>query len=206
MSDATTPGDIPAPGELPGPGDLPVPPITDEMRELARQQPGSWLYSIDPFFEDGADENAEVPPFGIVGAYQVDDAGIIDPKFVPNPNYRPSPVALDFPDPTNDIEIALGLAATGYGGDEQLRDILLAGTVITQRGQDDDSVLIIDEGQDRDVVRAYSSAQYLPGGYATERSWHLPVRALLPALRGRYLSLNPESRIGVRIPGEALGA
>lgn len=183
-----------------------VPPITDEMRELARQQPGSWLYSIDPFFEDGADESAEVPPYGVVGAYQVDGEGNIDPKFVPNPNYRPSPVALGFPDPTNDVEIALGLAATGYGSDEQLRDILLAATVITQRGKDDDSVLIIDEGQDRDVVRVYSSAQYLPTGYTNERSWHLPVRTLLPALRGRYLSLNPESPIAVRIPGEALGA
>src|SRR5437016_9523139 len=47
----------------------PAPPITEQMREQARQTPGSWLYIVDPGYEDAGDD---VPPEGVVGAYRID--------------------------------------------------------------------------------------------------------------------------------------
>ena len=45
------------------------PPITDEMREQARQTPNSWLYIVDPGYQESGDD---VPPEGVVGAYHID--------------------------------------------------------------------------------------------------------------------------------------
>jgi hypothetical protein len=173
------------------------------MREQARQQPGAWLYTIDPFFTETG-QSGEVPPFGIVGAYQVDATGQILPDFTPNPNYRPSPIALGLPAPTNSIEAALQLAATGYGDDQQLLTALLSGEVLTPIGPEQDSVMVIDEGQDRNSVLAYTSKDYLPEGWTEDRTTRIPVRTLMPALTGRYLTINLDSRLTVRIPGEDL--
>src|SRR5699024_6862433 len=48
------------------------PVITPAMREQARKQPNSWLYVIDPIFTD---PNADVPPWGYIGGYRVDERG-----------------------------------------------------------------------------------------------------------------------------------
>lgn len=61
----------------------------------ARQNPGGWLYDIDPLF----DPDGEVPPYGVAGGWRVDDAGRITDEFEANPAYRPSPTALRFPTP-----------------------------------------------------------------------------------------------------------
>src|SRR5690606_41259110 len=63
------------------------PAITPAMREQAKKQPNSWLYVVDPIFTD---PNAEVPPWGFIGGYRVDERGEITDEFSPNPNYRPS--------------------------------------------------------------------------------------------------------------------
>lgn len=183
--------------------EIPEPPITEDMREQARQQPNTWMYSIDPFFAETA-QTGGVPPFGIVGAYHVNAEGSIDPTFTANPNYRPSPVALGMPDPTNEVERALQLAATGYGEETALHDALLAAEVYTPVGPEPDTLLVVDEGEDRHSVLAYTSEHYLPGGVVDDHNARIPVRVLLPLLTGRYLTLNPGSMLTVRIPGEDL--
>ena len=77
------------------PGPTPtVPPATAALRAQAARQRGGYVYAIDPYFDpDGA-----VPPYGIVGGWSVDEAGQLV-TFSHNPNYRPSPVALEFPAP-----------------------------------------------------------------------------------------------------------
>ena len=65
------------------------PVITPAMREQAKKQPNTWLYVVDPIFSD---PNAEVPPWGFIGGYRVDERGELTEDFSPNPNYRPSPV------------------------------------------------------------------------------------------------------------------
>ncbi len=62
------------------------PEITEAMKEQARQQPGGYVYCIDPSYaKDGAD--GAIPPQGIIGAYPVDANGDIIPEFTANPNY-----------------------------------------------------------------------------------------------------------------------
>jgi len=62
------------------------PEITEEMKEKARNNPGEYIYCIDPrYAESGAD--GAIPPEGIVGAYPVDANGEIIPEFMKNPNY-----------------------------------------------------------------------------------------------------------------------
>ncbi len=63
-----------------------APEITDAMKEQARQQPGGYVYCIDPYYaKEGAD--GAIPPQGIIGAYPVDAEGNIVPEFMANPKY-----------------------------------------------------------------------------------------------------------------------
>jgi len=62
------------------------PQIDEAMKEQARQQPGGYVYCIDPHYaQDGA--GGEIPPQGIIGAYSVDANGEIIPEFMANPHY-----------------------------------------------------------------------------------------------------------------------
>src|SRR4051794_11582829 len=88
-----------------------TPPDSAEAHAFARENPGGWLYEVDPFFDP--DEN--VPPYGIVGAWSISSRGEITDKFKKNPRYRPSPVVLGFPEPTDPLDAAIQLAASGYG-------------------------------------------------------------------------------------------
>ena len=64
------------------------PEITEAMRNEAAKRPGGYVYCIDPrYAKDGAD--GAIPPQGILGAYPVDERGVIVPEFMANPNYVP---------------------------------------------------------------------------------------------------------------------
>jgi hypothetical protein len=52
----------------------------------AKKHPGGWVYEIDS--DQVADPNGYVPPRAIIGAWQVDEAGVIVGEFQPNPNYK----------------------------------------------------------------------------------------------------------------------
>jgi hypothetical protein len=186
---------------------FPAPPITDEMREHAQAQPGTWLYCLDPYFVEAERLGQGVPPFGVIGAYEVDQSGEIRPDFVPNPNYRPSPISLGMTTPVNDIEQTLQLAATGYGTEDELKRALLTGTLLTARGPGGDSVMVVDEGEGGQAVRAYTSERYVPEQPVDPSRWQrVQVPNLLPLLQGRHLSLNPGTELAVRIPGTDLAS
>lgn len=61
-------------------------PPTDGAIEEARKNPGGWVYEINGNY--GPDEH--VPPHAIIGAWKVNDAGVIVGDFIPNPNFRKS--------------------------------------------------------------------------------------------------------------------
>lgn len=56
------------------------------MRIEAQQQPGGYVYVVDPAY---GPEDA-VPGHAVLGAYAVDAAGQIIPAFMHNPRYKPS--------------------------------------------------------------------------------------------------------------------
>jgi hypothetical protein len=66
-----------------------TPKIRPFLREVdeALRNPGGWVYRIKG--ELGPDGTA--PPEAVVGAWKVDANGVIEGKFVPNPNYDPMP-------------------------------------------------------------------------------------------------------------------
>jgi hypothetical protein len=183
--------------------DLPEnPQPTPEMRESARQAPGTWIYVVDPAFQDAR----EVPPSAIVGAYGVDDRGEIGDEFTRNPNYRPSALAWGFPPPANELEGALQNAVTGNGDDAQVRAALLDATVFTRSTPKQVVLPVQDDDLDLEVVQAFTSERYLSDSAGDDSAAPAPVavREIAPALRGRYLLLNPGSQLEVRLPGDDL--
>lgn len=131
MSENTT-GENTAPEEAPGaaadeagesatgPFDTPddgavdnSPPIPDEIREAARLAPDHWLSMVDPTWTG----EGQPPDRVIVGRWRSSLEGEIV-EWQDNPDYQPSPRALGWPEPEDDVDQAVQLAATGYGSAE----------------------------------------------------------------------------------------
>ncbi|MDP9846005.1 type VII secretion system-associated protein [Streptosporangium lutulentum] len=173
------------------------PPLTDALREQARRGPGTWLYAIDPFFDSGG----EVPPYGIVGAWQVDERGEIIEEFRHNPNYRPSPVALDYPEPTDPVDRAVQLGATGYDDGEDIASLFLEAEVIVAVGPGG-GIPVFDTGEGR-AAFVYTARAHLPDEPPDSSTGWQRIRggdliALLPA--GVGVAINPSGPTGVILP------
>jgi hypothetical protein len=60
-------------------------PFPPGLLDAAKEQPGGWVYEIDPRFDpDGA-----VPPEGIKGAWKVGPDGVPTGKYQANDRYQP---------------------------------------------------------------------------------------------------------------------
>ncbi|WP_051899022.1 type VII secretion system-associated protein [Sciscionella sediminilitoris] len=173
-------------------------PVTPAMRAEARRHPGGWVYAIDPAFS-GAEE---IPGSAVIGAYRVAEDGELTEEFLANEHYRPTLRGLGVPPPDNELEAVLQDAVTGNADDERVRQALREATVIAPVRPGTTEIALFEDGSDREVLHVFSSRGQLP---SSELSWlSFPVRALLPAIRERYLVVNPHSRFGLRLPGEKL--
>ena len=151
-----------------------VPPVTDAVRRQAAQQPGGWVYAVDPMFDDGR----QVPGHAVIGAWKVDDRGQVGQEFTPNPNYRPSPLGAGFREPRSQLEADLQLAATGYRAMGEVLGELLDATLHTY-ARPDGAIFVADDGGDRllqvftdeDAVKAtgWPDVQALTGLQAVEQ-------------------------------------
>lgn len=107
-----------------------TPPVTEALRAEARANPGTWVYEIDPAF----DEAGRVPPEGIVGAWRADENGELIEEFTPNPRYVPSPLARGWAEPATKLERVLQLVLAGHAPSEQLeREFASAEVVVFSR-------------------------------------------------------------------------
>ncbi|GGT50332.1 type VII secretion system-associated protein [Streptomyces purpureus] len=168
-----------------------TPRLTDELRAQAKRAPGSWLYSIDPMY----DPAGQVPPFAIIGAWPVNNYGDPGP-FQHNPNYRPSPVSLGMPAPTDAVDAALQRAATGHGPDEAVVEALAAATVFLPDDGPDIAVYTDEQGE---FVPVLTHPGHAPATVPRLRPVECAQLArLLPPEMG--LKLNPGGRVSVRIP------
>ncbi|KJY43635.1 hypothetical protein VR41_02385 [Streptomyces sp. NRRL B-1568] len=171
----------------------PVPPVTDALRAQAAARPGGWVYAIDPYF----DPEGKVPPFGIVGAWKVDERGELSGEFQHNPNYRSSPKSLGMPEPKDAVEAAIQLAATAYGSDAAVRKALLEAVVCLVPG---DRPGIVSYTDDRGTfVPVFTSPEHAPSSAPTlER---IPFRTLLEQLPPDVsITVNPGRAVSVRLP------
>jgi hypothetical protein len=112
------------------------PTITPELREQAAKKPGEWVYAIDPEF----DAAGNVPPYGVVGAWQVDDGGQIVEPFTPNPNHVASPTARGWRAARSRLEKLVQWSALGVVDPEDLRGALVESDVWVYSNGSDESV------------------------------------------------------------------
>jgi hypothetical protein len=99
-----------------------MPPVPDSIREAARLAPDHWLGMVDPAWT-GEDDTP--PAWAVVGQWRSSPEGEIV-EWRDNEDYRPSPAALGLPEPADDVDAAVQLAATGYGPGEAVTEALAA--------------------------------------------------------------------------------
>ncbi|MER7077379.1 ADP-ribosylglycohydrolase [Saccharopolyspora kobensis] len=176
------------------------PVITPAMREQATKQPNTWLYVVDPIFTD---PNAEVPPWGFIGGYRVDEQGEITDDFSPNPNYRPSPVALRLPAPTNDVERALQLTTTGYAQGHALLTAMLDAELILFAQPQGTGLFTMEHESGRRQLQVFTSENFLPPNWTSwQRMTGRQLAGHNPA--GIDIQVNPTSPVKARLPAEDL--
>ncbi|MCI2419662.1 type VII secretion system-associated protein [Saccharopolyspora sp. K220] len=177
-----------------------TPPITDEMREHAKQNPNSWLYIADPGYADG---DAEVPPEGVVGAYRIDADGEIDEDFQFNDQYQPSELAANQQEPTNALEEVLARIAAGQLPESDLPAAVLDAEVLLYATSEADDMLYTAEMSDgSQLVPACTSPSRVPADWPGFR--RVPGRVLPDLLDGLDLGLNLHDAIQAVIPNSVL--
>ncbi|MCX9191562.1 hypothetical protein C3Y87_09070 [Carbonactinospora thermoautotrophica] len=183
------------PPAVPAAPDSQAPPVTPELRARARENPGQRIPMVDPLYRG----RGEVPPHGIAGFWEVDDQGELA-RYEHNPDYRPSPRARGWPDPTDPVDDAVQLLASGHASEEALIDALARATV-TVAVTGNDAIRVIENEQDPEVA-VFTAPRHLPEGDHRWRQY--PVRDLIGVLPpGCALAINlnsPASPVNVRVP------
>lgn len=163
--------------------------VPDDIKEAARLAPDHWLGVVDPVWQ-GTDEP---PAWAIVGQWRTDGEGrVVD--WSENPDYRPSPLALGWDDPTDVLDAAVQLAATGYGPEEDIDRLLLTAEVaVLVDAQDAPVIASAPDGTP--VVPVFTSQAQLDRVGAL-RHRRMRVEDLLPEIPfGHELYLNPAGAV-----------
>ncbi|GAA0340934.1 type VII secretion system-associated protein [Actinoallomurus spadix] len=172
-----------------------MPPIPDSIREAARLAPDHWLGMVDPAWtgEGGP------PSWAVVGQWRSSPEGEIV-EWRDNEEYRPSPAALGWPEPADDVDAAVQLAATGYGpGDAVPRALAAMGEVAVFVTPDGDPVAATAPDGTTPVVPVFTSPVYLhaAGRLAFEL---MDLWELVDALpEGHVLYLNPSGPVSMTV-------
>lgn len=174
----------------------PAPP--EEFVQAARLAPDHWLYLADPGWR-GEDPP---PSWAVVGQWRSDSGGQIV-EWEDNEDYRPSPEALGWPEPVDDVDRAIQLATTGYGPAEDVTTALAGAEV---------AVLITADGEPVSasapdgtaVVPVYTSPHYLQaaGRLGFERLLVVDLLGRIPA--GHSLCLNSSAPVSMVLATDGL--
>jgi hypothetical protein len=141
---------------------------------------------IDPGFEG----SANVPPQGIVGAWQSDENGDLSSDFTPNPRYLPTPQARGWTQPTSTLERTLQLLLSGYVTDEQMaREFASAEVFVFSRPE---GGLFLAPAQDGgQLVYAFTDADKAAASGYTDNSTMLGSQLATALPEGVRIALNP---------------
>ncbi|MFE7540606.1 type VII secretion system-associated protein [Streptomyces platensis] len=178
--------------------EMPEPP--PEVIEAARTAPDHWLAMVDLTWQ------GEGPPplWALIGQWRSGPTGEIE-EWRDNPEYRPSPQMLDWSEPTDAVDGALQLAATGYGPGQDVSEALARAEVsvlVTATG----SPLAAASPEGTPVIPVYTSQSYLEsvGRLLYDRR---PVADLVEQLPpGHALYLNPTGPVSMLVDTEELRA
>ncbi|MCO6008474.1 type VII secretion system-associated protein [Actinoallomurus purpureus] len=172
-----------------------MPPIPDSIREAARLAPDHWLGMVDPAWH----EEGEPPPWAVVGQWRSSPEGELV-EWRDNEDYQPSPSTLGWPEPIDDVDATVQLAATGYGPGEAVVEALAAlpeaAVFVTPEG--DPLPATAPDGRTR-VVPVFTSPAYLhaAGRLAFELMSVRELADRLPA--GHVLYLNPSASVSMTV-------
>lgn len=173
-----------------------TPQVTDDMREQAKQTPNSWLYIVDPGYEEAGED---VPPEGVVGAFRIDENGEIG-EFFPNDEYEPTEPVFE---PTNELERVLHLVSIGQADENDLpRAVLEAELMFYAESFDDEALYEAEMSDGSTLVPACTSKQRVPEDWPAFRS--VSGSELADVLNGLDLGLNLDDPLRAVIPYEVL--
>lgn len=182
------------------PDERPAPPITDQMREHARQNPNTWLYIVDPGYEQEGDD---VPPEGVMGAYRIDENGELDEEFQVNESYQPSELTSNAPEPVNELERVLNQIAAGELPESELPGAVLAADLLLYSpGEPDDTIYAAEMSDGSQLVPSCTSPERVPEDWPAYRS--VPGHDLPGLLGGFDLGINLTDPVQAVIPHSVL--
>ncbi|MFE0440213.1 type VII secretion system-associated protein [Streptomyces nigra] len=174
------------------------PPPPEEYIKAAKAAPDHWLFLTDPAYQ------GEYPPpeWAVVGQWRSDSEGVIV-EWETNEDYKPSPEAMGWPEPLDEVDRAIQLATTGYGPVEDVTEALARAEL---------SVLVTADGEPvraattdgAAVVLAYTSSPFLHS-LGPLRSEKLPIADLLDRIPpGHSLSLNSSAAVNMVLTADGL--
>lgn len=175
-----------------------LPPVPDEIREAGRLAPDHWFGVVDPMWSG----EGKPPEWASVGRWRSGLDGEIE-EWEDNPEYRPSPSALGWPEPEDEVDRAIQLAATGYGPGEAVTSALVGRevAVLTAPGGGPLSA-VTPEGTP--VVPLFTSPVFLhtAGRFAFEMVNVNDLVGQLP--EGHALYLNPSGPVSMTLEPDAV--
>ncbi|MDX3849483.1 type VII secretion system-associated protein [Streptomyces sp. AK02-01A] len=176
------------------------PDAPEDIREAARIAPDHWFGMVDPTWRG----HGNPPAWAVIGEWRSGTDGEIE-EWRENEDYRPSPAALGWPDPTDSIDQAVQLAVTGYGRAENVIRLLATANVQILLTPDDlplaawttDNLPVVPIFTSDDHVRTLSGL-----GSRT-----LPMADVMGQLPSRHrVYVNPTGAVGMVIETEPLNA
>ncbi|MFD4032259.1 type VII secretion system-associated protein [Streptomyces sp. NPDC058637] len=194
MNDNTAAG-----ASVPGSGVADTPPsVPEDIREAARLAPDHWLGMVDPAWSG----EGEPPGWAVVGRWRSGLDGEIE-EWRANEEYRPSPRALGWPAPTDPVDEAVQLAATGYGPGDAVPRALAVTEVAVLLGPGG-VPLSATSPDGAAVVPVFTSPTYLhaAGRFGYELTPVGEVADRIP--EGHVLYLNPSGPVGMTVETEVL--
>lgn len=134
---------------------MPQPP--QELVKAARLAPDHWFCMPDSSWKGEG-----VPPdWAVLGRWRSNDKGEIV-EWDDNEDYRPSPQALGWPEPTDAVDMAVQRAATGYGPVQDVPPVLAgAAEVAVIQGPDGPAVIEAPDGTR--AVPIFTASPHLAG-------------------------------------------
>jgi hypothetical protein len=138
-----------------------------------------------------------------VGAYPVNSTGDVVEDFHPNDRYRPSPKALGFPEPSNDLEQLLQLVRTKHRPAGDLPRVILDSTLfVYAMSPVQRTVIGFHDADGRVLVPAYTAKSLVPREWPHARA--VLGRDMVSLLAGHPVAINPHDVVTAVVPAEHL--
>lgn len=192
-----TAGESNADEDIVGAGDT-MPPVPDEIREAGRLAPDHWLGMVDPAWSG----EGTPPEWAMVGRWRSGLDGEIA-EWQDNEEYQPSPRSLGWPEPADDVDAAVQLAATGYGpGDDVIK--ALAHHEVAAFVRPGGGLVAATTPDGTSVVPVFTSPVYLHTTGRLAYELHQVSDLLDQVPEGHVLYLNPSGPVSMTVELDVL--